>query len=679
MADKIAIKRTAIDGKTEVVYDPITNQIIKDPTDQLIVSEDMFKGGEIDPNKPNAVPRIVRGEDGMNYTIWVDVKTGAEVTNLSKYNILDTHNSNIQELGLIRVVDEKEQKKVEEKASTERPHGERRGEWNIAGKDVRRDMTNNFGYVNRPDIMNYAGFIGGPLGMVAKGANIALNASNTQAVSAAQKNLGFTNDQNKLGQILKDKQGYIGDLSYNGTTTAVGLEAEDNLGRTTLTPNEARMRQALLGATQSTPKQQEMNVDQFKEENPGIIGKAKGLLAKVFGQEEEKKPSAIHETGTYTGPNYTGVTGTETEEQTSSFAPSSSSPIGHTMGYTAAQTKERYNSFTDEDKQAMAQTLAGEIDFSQTDLSTPEGLQEAYGILSTMENRATKYGSVKNAAFAPSQYSTWNNPQVSNVAKRNYQKNQDLIDSIVENYTATPDYNMGYTSYYNPSIASPAWGPAMENATQIGPHKFGNLSEYGTNPYTNGFAAFGQQLQSYEDDRQTRAPRAKESSLNTAAQNAYRDLDSWYSGPKGVVGPRDSGFSKEQEDRSTRASKSETGYGSMADGRKSDRESMSGYSSGSRSYGSFGGFSEDRSDRASKVDKSSESRGKGFGSNFGGFSEDRSDRASKADRSTGSGFSSGSMAAGRNSDRSSVGGYSGSNKSFSGRSKGSESRSDGWT
>ena len=292
-----------------------------------------------------------------------------------------------------------------------------------------------------------------------------------------------------------------------------------------------------------------------------------------------------------------------------------------------------------------------------------------------MENRVGKYGSVKNAAYAPNQYSTWNNAQASSVAESNYKNNKQTIDSIVNGFVSNPDNNYGFSSYYNPSIADPKWGPSMDYKTNIGPHLFGNLKEYGPNSYMHGpsIAKFGQ-LQQFEDDRVNRVgftpsptfnPKESVYGLNQKAQDAYRSLD-WYSGPKGVVGPKEKSISEDRTDRSSSVDKSS---GSMAEGRRAERGSYSGAFSGTKSSG----FSEDRSDRASKVDKSG-----GFGSNFGGISEDRSDRSSKVDKSSSSGF--GSMADARNSDRGSVSGYSGSGKSSSsGKSKGSQSRSDGWT
>ncbi len=580
MADKIAVQRVVQNQNgtsTTVYYDAYTNQQIPDASGYVLINEATFNSGKFDPSKPIAIPRVIRNEaDGMNRTIWVDSKTGAEVNDLTKYNPLDEFNSNVAEIGAVRVVSPQQQQQANTNAAqglANEPHHAWQNDDPISynmvhgGQNTQtkpKDMVNNFGYINRPDAVNYAGLLGGPAGLVAKGVNVALNANNTDAVSRAQKTLGFTNDQNRLGQYLTDKKGYIGDLHYNDVDTSVGFEAKDNIGRTTLTPNEARNRQLLNGARQSTEEEQTRNVNLFKDENPGLLGKAKNLIDSFLGRKAPPAaPSQTRQTGVYTGPTYTNVPkGGEPkykDPMVSAYAdpsrpdlgPSGPTPI-RTVGFTAQQTKDRYNTFSDKDKAVMGATLAGEIDFSKTDLSTPEGIREANGILSTIENRVPKYGSIQDAAFADNQYSTWNTEQVGQTAISNYKSKKGQIDSLVEKYVSNPDNNLGFTSYYNPSIANPAWGSDMTNRTNTGPHVFGNITDYGDNPYSNPMAKLGV-LNPLENDRALRAkPTEPVSGLNTPAKTAYKSLDTWYSGPKGVVGPA-KGSTKVVEDRALRA------------------------------------------------------------------------------------------------------------------------------
>jgi hypothetical protein len=141
----------------------------------------------------------------------------------------------------------------------------------------------------------------------------------------------------------------------------------------------------------------------------------------------------------------------------------------------------RWNGVTDQDRQLMAQTLAGEIDPSKTDLSTPVGRQEAYGILSTVENRAPKYGGVSKAIQAPQQYSTWNNDAAKNTALSNYNANPETYSGLVNSYMADPKSNLGFTSYHAATV-NPGWSADMQNATEIGPHKFGVIADQMTDP-----------------------------------------------------------------------------------------------------------------------------------------------------------------------------------------------------
>lgn len=166
----------------------------------------------------------------------------------------------------------------------------------------------------------------------------------------------------------------------------------------------------------------------------------------------------------------------------------------------------RFNGMTDMDRNMMAQTLAGEIDLGKTDLSTEAGRREAMGIMSTMENRSAKYGSIKDAISAPNQYSTWNNDAVANTAMTNYNRNPDLYDGLVTDYVTDPMSNLGFTSYHANTV-NPGWSSSMTNPQQIGAHTFGSLPEY-QSPAPTGFTAPTPQSR----------PEPQQSSLNMANQ-----------------------------------------------------------------------------------------------------------------------------------------------------------------
>lgn len=126
-----------------------------------------------------------------------------------------------------------------------------------------------------------------------------------------------------------------------------------------------------------------------------------------------------------------------------------------------------------------ARTLAGEL-AGNVDLNTPEGIQEARSILSTIENRDIANGPSKSAIdamTAKSQYSTWNDEKAANVANTNYNLRADEFNKVVKDYIEDPNSNLGFTSYHAPYV-NPAWSDDMQNVEEIGSHKFGTLPEY---------------------------------------------------------------------------------------------------------------------------------------------------------------------------------------------------------
>jgi len=143
----------------------------------------------------------------------------------------------------------------------------------------------------------------------------------------------------------------------------------------------------------------------------------------------------------------------------------------------------RFKDVTDDEKSLMGMTLAGEIDPGKTDLTTEAGRREAMGILSTIENRAPKYGGITEAIQAPNQYSTWNNQAAANTAANNYHGNKSTYDTLVSDYISDPANNLGFTSYHANTV-NPGWSSAMSNPETIGPHTFGFLNEYGAEKST---------------------------------------------------------------------------------------------------------------------------------------------------------------------------------------------------
>lgn len=315
----------------------------------------------------------------------------------------------------------------------------------------------------------------------------------------------------------------------------------------------------------------------------------------------------------------------------------------------------RRMSFSDPDLAFMGATLAGEIDLSKTDLRTPEGIQEARAILSTMENRRTQGKTMEDVVMSPNQYSTWNSDVSTTTALNNYKQNQSMFDSIVKDYVKDPQSNMGFTHYYNASLASPGWGQDLQQKTQIGPHSFGFLGDYQ--------GAFGTNF-SATPDTQEKVSKPTMSGAGTEARASTGvsiGRPSMSSASTGLDTTRGMG-SDENADRSSSSSTSRSSSNSDRGSYSSGIGSTSSRSSseGKGSYGSSGRSGYSSIGSSSGFGSSSSSEGKGsYGS---------SGRSGYSSIGSGSGFSSKSTSSSSTSKstNSSNHGYSGS-------------RSDGWT
>lgn len=149
------------------------------------------------------------------------------------------------------------------------------------------------------------------------------------------------------------------------------------------------------------------------------------------------------------------------------------SPIGQPDTQTTTQNTPNYGptNYTPEQVQDVAKTLAGEIDTRQTDVNTPEGLAEAAGIVSTMQNRAVD-NDISGAIHAPKQYSAWNADNVAQT-EQNYKQNPTMWNGLAESILNNPAMRQPYTNYFNPSLVNPGWAKELTDQKQIGAHLFG--------------------------------------------------------------------------------------------------------------------------------------------------------------------------------------------------------------
>lgn len=144
---------------------------------------------------------------------------------------------------------------------------------------------------------------------------------------------------------------------------------------------------------------------------------------------------------------------------------------------------------TEQEKQDLALTIAGEIHPGFTRYGTEEAREEIAKILASIENRydlaeSGRYTTRSDVVKAPKQYSTWNTKTERAVAQQNYRNFKEHINSAVEDFyngklQATAPHA---TNYWSPvgmrhitggRRSEPKWGPSVINRTTTGPHVFG--------------------------------------------------------------------------------------------------------------------------------------------------------------------------------------------------------------
>lgn len=153
-------------------------------------------------------------------------------------------------------------------------------------------------------------------------------------------------------------------------------------------------------------------------------------------------------------------------------------------------------SLTQQERDILAMTIAGEIDARYSPYGTPENRDEIAAILSTIDNRYTldtpgafgktggrsNYSTRADVALQPMQYSTWNDAHGRAVAQSNLERYSKEI------YDAIEDWEAGYlvskvpdaTHYWAPKTMdalygkpNPSWANSILNQTFVGPHVFG--------------------------------------------------------------------------------------------------------------------------------------------------------------------------------------------------------------
>jgi hypothetical protein len=158
--------------------------------------------------------------------------------------------------------------------------------------------------MNKPEIVGYAGMLPGAAGWAGKAVNAGWNASNTKATNKAREQMGLekVGFMKSIGNMFKDQQGQVADVNIGKQNYSVGLEAEDLVGRTTLTPDEANKR-AFSNATSivETPADEAAaNRSAFTAANGSWFDKAKqevgNIFSSFFGRNEETNEQSFEVT-----------------------------------------------------------------------------------------------------------------------------------------------------------------------------------------------------------------------------------------------------------------------------------------------------------------------------------------------------------------------------------------------
>lgn len=239
------------------------------------------------------IPRTTRDPvTGQSKTEYIDTATGLPAA--PQASGANQGNLSLEQLGIDPLKEpEKPQNTSQEILQDALPQvGEKEpGGFASPNKAGLRDQSNNYGYYDKPGWMGFTSMAPGMLGLAGKAVNAATNLNNVESVKAAQRTMAVP-EIGPMGTakgVVKDNKGFVGDYSINNQNYSVGLEAVDPVGRTTLTPNEARTRGLLTGGITPTPKAEVKQArkgfaQEFPDAKPkGILGNAMNSIGDFLG------------------------------------------------------------------------------------------------------------------------------------------------------------------------------------------------------------------------------------------------------------------------------------------------------------------------------------------------------------------------------------------------------------
>jgi hypothetical protein len=194
--------------------------------------------------------------------------------------------------------------------------------------------------------MSFAGMLPGPLGTAGTVANAAISANNTKATNTARQAIGLekVGMGKALGNMISDQKGQVADVNIGKNQYAVGLEAVNPVGKTTLTPDEANKR-AMSNATnitEMTPEESKASNAAFTQEHGGWFSRAKQEVGNIFSSFFGGDDTV--ETQTEAALNAAGLQAARDAKpsgDTSKFADKPSSPQGGDKGWGGMSQSER--------------------------------------------------------------------------------------------------------------------------------------------------------------------------------------------------------------------------------------------------------------------------------------------------------------------------------------------------
>ena len=250
-----------------------------------------------------AIRKLARQPDGTMRVVYVDAMTGQQLSSLDGYQVTTAGNTSTFSPSKTKTktgdtpsdeetTAEKIKKGVKDTSSDEGPV--QVGSEGSPSGLLDRSVGNNYGYIDAPNWLGLASFLPGIGGTAASAAKYGIRANDTAATGEARGTLGLEGNSGMdwlTGLLGTSDPQKVADVSIGDNKYAVGLEATNKQGMTTLTPMEARNRSLITGQplVELTTPQSKQFYDDFAAENPqekggflsGVGNAVSGLLGGI--------------------------------------------------------------------------------------------------------------------------------------------------------------------------------------------------------------------------------------------------------------------------------------------------------------------------------------------------------------------------------------------------------------